>query len=55
MIPLSCAEQIVKCSFEHALNEIVEEHLELSVFDDQTGSGEKWLRHPYEAARLRTR
>ena len=42
MIPLSYADQIVEGSFEHALNEIVEEHLDLSVFDeryanDQTG------------------
>jgi transposase len=33
MIPLSYADQIVAGSFEHALNEIVEEHLDLSVFD----------------------
>jgi transposase len=42
MIPLSYAEQIVEGSFEHALNEIVEEHLDLSIFDrryanDDTG------------------
>jgi hypothetical protein len=42
MIPLSYADQIVEGSFEHALNEIVEEHLDLTVFDgryanDQTG------------------
>jgi transposase len=42
MIPLSYADQIVEGSFEHALNEIVEEHLDLSVFDkrytnDDTG------------------
>jgi transposase len=42
MIPLSYADQIVEGSFEYALNEIVEEHLDLSVFDkryanDDTG------------------
>jgi transposase len=42
MIPLSYADQIVEGSFEHALNEIVEEHLDLTVFDkryanDETG------------------
>jgi transposase len=42
MIPLSYADQIVAGSFEHALNEIVEEHLDLTVFDtryanDETG------------------
>ena len=42
MIPLSYADQIVEGSFEHALNEIVEEHLDLSVFEkryvnDDTG------------------
>lgn len=42
MIPLCYADQIVEGSFEHALNEIVEEHLDLSVFDkryanDETG------------------
>jgi transposase len=33
MIPLSYADQIVEGSFEFALNEIVEEHLDLSVFE----------------------
>jgi len=33
MIPLSYADQVLEGSFEYALNEIVEEHLELSVFD----------------------
>jgi transposase len=33
MIPLSYADQVVEGSFEHALNEIVEEHLDLSVFE----------------------
>jgi len=33
MIPPSYADQVVEGSFEHALNEIVEEHLDLSVFD----------------------
>jgi transposase len=42
MIPLSYADQIVPGSFEYALNEIVEEHLELTVFEqryrnDETG------------------
>src|SRR3954466_13224701 len=42
MIPLSYADQIVEGSFEHALNEIVEEHLDLTVFEkryanDETG------------------
>ena len=33
MIPLSYADQIVEGSFEYALNEIVEEHLDLTVFE----------------------
>jgi hypothetical protein len=33
MIPLSYADQIVAGSFEYALNEIVEEHLDLRVFE----------------------
>ncbi len=42
MIPISYADQVVEGSFEHALNEIVEEHLDLTVFDkryanDETG------------------
>jgi transposase len=42
MIPLSYADQIVAGWFEYALNELVEEHLELTVFErryrnDQTG------------------
>jgi len=42
MIPLSYADQIVEGSFEHALNEIVEEHLDLTAFEkryanDETG------------------
>jgi transposase len=42
MIPLSYADQVVEGSFEHALNEIVEEHLDLTVFEkryanDETG------------------
>jgi len=42
MIPLVYADQIVEGSFEHALGEIVEEHLDLSGFDakydnDETG------------------
>jgi hypothetical protein len=35
MIPISYADQIVEGSFEHALNEIVEEHLDLSVFEQR--------------------
>ena len=42
MIPLSYADQIVRGSFEHALSEIVEKHLDLSAFEaryanDETG------------------
>jgi transposase len=33
LIPLSYADQVLEGSFEHALNEIVEEHLDLSVFE----------------------
>ena len=33
MIPLFYADQVVEGSFEHALNEIVEHHLDLSVFE----------------------
>lgn len=33
MIPLSYADQVLEGSFEHALNEIVEVHLDLSVFE----------------------
>ena len=40
MIPLSYADQIVEGSFEHALNEIVEEHLDLSVFDQRYSNDE---------------
>jgi catabolite regulation protein CreA len=35
MIPLSYADQIIEGSFECALGEIVEEHLDLSVFDER--------------------
>ena len=38
MIPLSYADQIVPGSFEYALNEIVEEHLDLSVFEARYGN-----------------
>jgi transposase len=38
MIPLSYADQIVEGSFEYALNEIVEEHLDLSVFEHRYGN-----------------
>ena len=34
-IALSYADQIVPGSFEYALNEIVEEHLDLSVFEQR--------------------
>jgi len=42
LIPLSYADQIVPGSFEYALGEIVEEHLDLAAFErryrnDQTG------------------
>lgn len=42
MIPLSYADQILEGSFEYALSEIVEAHLDLSIFDhryanDETG------------------
>jgi transposase len=33
MIPLSYADQVVERSFVHVLNEIVEEHLDLAVFE----------------------
>lgn len=33
MIPLSYADQIVEGSFEYAVNDIIESHLDLSVFD----------------------
>ena len=35
MIPFLYADQIVEGSFEYALNEIVEEHLDLSVFEQR--------------------
>lgn len=35
MIPLSYADQVVEGSFEHALNEIVEGHLDMAVFDSR--------------------
>src|SRR5262249_20183813 len=41
MIPLSYADQIVEGSFEHALNEIVEEHLDLTVFEKRYANDEK--------------
>src|SRR5262249_15419752 len=40
MIPLSYADQIVEGSFEHALNEIVEEHLDLTVFEQRYANDE---------------
>jgi catabolite regulation protein CreA len=36
MIPLSYAGQIIEGSFEYALNEIVEEHLDMSVFEPRS-------------------
>jgi len=38
LIPLSYADQIVPGSFEYALNEIVEEHLDLTVFEGRYGN-----------------
>jgi transposase len=35
MIPISYSDQIVLGSFEHALSEIVEEHLDLSPFEQR--------------------
>jgi transposase len=35
MIPISYSDQVVEGSFEHALNEIVEEHLDLSAFQQR--------------------
>jgi transposase len=35
MIPLSYADQILPGSFEHALSELVEHHLDLSVFEQR--------------------
>ena len=48
MIPLSYVDQIVPGSFEYALNDLVEEHLDLRVFEkryrnDQTG---RWAYDP---------
>src|SRR5690606_37847949 len=40
MVPLSYADQVVEGSFEHALNEIVEEHLDLSISDKRYTSDE---------------
>jgi hypothetical protein len=39
-IPLSYADQMVPGSFEYALNEIVEEHLDLSVFEQRYRNNE---------------
>ena len=36
MIPLTYADQVVEGSFEHALNEIVEEHLDMSASTSAT-------------------
>src|SRR5688572_26141834 len=38
MIPISYADQIMEGSFEYALNDIVEQHLDLSVFDARYGN-----------------
>jgi hypothetical protein len=43
MIPLSYADQIVEGSFEHALNEVVEEHLDLTVFEKRYANDETGL------------
>ncbi len=40
LIPLNYADQIVPGSFEYALNEIVEEHLDLRVFERRYGNDE---------------
>src|SRR6188768_3221011 len=40
MIPLSYADQIVEGSFEHALCEIVEEHLDLGAFEKRYANDE---------------
>jgi transposase len=40
MIPLSYADQIVEGSFEHALAELVEKHLDLSAFERRYGNDE---------------
>ena len=41
MIPLIYADQVVEGSFEHALNEIVEEHLDMSEFDKRYSNDER--------------
>jgi catabolite regulation protein CreA len=35
MIALSYADQLVEGSFEHALNELVEQHLDLTPFEER--------------------
>lgn len=44
------ADQVVEGSFEHALNEIVEEHLDLSVFDHRSVAGVAMRLRPAEAS-----
>jgi len=41
MIPLSYADQIVEGSFEHALGEIVEGHLDLGPFEKRYANDER--------------
>ena len=43
LVPVSFAEQILPGSFEHALNQLIDEHFDLSVFEaqyrnDETGA-----------------
>jgi catabolite regulation protein CreA len=47
MIPLSYADQVVEGSFEHALDEIVEEHVDLAVFDERYTYDETAARFSY--------
>ena len=52
-IAVSCAEQIVPGSFEYALNEIIEEHLDLTVFqrryrNDETGRVTRQRHEPHD-------
>jgi len=35
MIPLVYADQVLAGSFQHALNDIIERHLDLSLFDER--------------------
>jgi hypothetical protein len=38
LIPLSYGDQVVPGSFEYALDDIVEKHLDLSIFDKRFNS-----------------